>query len=184
MNGRGGLGRLSRTTAISVLAVALCGFATRPLTPTEQALSSHHTNNDPAWTVLRDAQVKDDKAKGVMTATFPAALQAHAGKSFQISGYMTPLEDDLHTRHFIVTRRDTTCPFCPPNTPTEAVEVFMARPIAATPAEIAVSGRLELIASSQAGLFYRIADAVPVSAPARPWTSSRADGAKAGDLSR
>ncbi len=166
--------RLPRLAALGALGVLLCGFVTRPLTSAEQALSSHHTNNDPAWALLRDAEVKDDKAKGVMTATFPAALQARAGKAFQISGYMTPLEDDVHTRHFIVTRRDTTCPFCPPNTPTEAVEVFLTRPIAVTPAEIAVAGRLELVASSQAGLFYRIADASPVSDSRKPWVSSRA----------
>ncbi|MGC1301042.1 MAG: hypothetical protein WA840_01600 [Caulobacteraceae bacterium] len=140
-------------------AVALCGFVTLPLTPAQQAMVNHYTNNDPAWTILRDARIDEDVAKGVLNAAFGPKLEALDGKPFRISGYMTPLETSMRTRRFVVTRRDTTCPFCPPNEPTEAVEVRLDASTTFTHEEVAVSGRLELVGSSDKGLFYRLTGA-------------------------
>ena len=145
----------------------LCGFVTLPPTAVQQALAAHHTNNDPAWTTLRDARIDEDKGRGRLTASFGPTVRRLDGQPFRITGYITPLEPDLHTRHFIVTRRDTTCPFCPPNTPTEAVEVTLAEPVLLTRAEVSLTGRLALVPSSDAGLFYRLSGAalIPPQAP-------------------
>ena len=161
-----GLRALSILAAL-VGAAPLCGFVTLPPTAVQQALAAHHTNNDPAWTTLRDARVDEDKARGLLTASFGPTVRRLDGQPFRISGYITPLEADLHTRHFIVTRRDTTCPFCPPNTPTEAVEVMLAQPVQLTRAEVSLTGRLELVSSSDAGLFYRLSGAA-LTTPSTP----------------
>ena len=159
---------------VALLSVGLCGFMMRPLTSAERALGSDHTSKDPAWRVLRAARVDEDKASGAMVATFPAALKALGGKTFRISGYVTPLDERLQMRHLIITRNDPSCPFCPPSSATEAVEVFLNKPLPAAPVEIAVSGRLELIGTSDAGVFYRLGNASLMSDPGEPWVTSSA----------
>ena len=140
-------------------ALALCAFA--PL-PAEQAkIAAHYTNNDPVWAVFRKAVVGEDRARGQLTARFPAEVAALEGKAMKLSGFMTPLEAKPRLRHFILTRRSTTCPFCPPNAPTEAVEVTLDQPIAPTDQEVTVTGRLSLVAASDEGLFYRLSAAAP-----------------------
>ena len=149
-----------------LLAAALAGAATltgglvrQPLTAAQQAIAAHYTNNDPQWSVLRQATVGQDRARGLLTARFPPAVQALSGRPFRISGFMSPLETAQDTRHFIVTRRSTTCPFCPPNEPTEAVEVRLTAPARFTDQEVVVSGRMALTGSSDEGLFYSLSDA-------------------------
>lgn len=150
---------------VLALAVALLGAgaggvaAAQPLTAQQQALAAHYTNNDPQWALLAKTGVKEDRAKGLLTATFPPSVQALNGRTFRISGFISPLESSSSTRHFIVTRRSTTCPFCPPNAPTEAVEVKLDAPTRQTDEEIVVLGRLSLVSASDEGLFYVLSGA-------------------------
>ncbi len=155
-----------KAAALLLLASPLMAFVVRPLTPEERALVQHATNNDPAWGTLADTAVSEDKDKGLLLARFGPAVSRLKGADFEISGFMTPLETALQTRHFILTRRDTTCPFCPPNRPTEAVEVELDRPMAFTRDEVRVEGRLQLNASSEASLFYRLTGAKAALDPA------------------
>ena len=133
-------------------------------TAAQKKIAEHYTNNDPIWATFRQAKVGEDRARGRLTASFTPELAAHAGKPLTVSGFMTPLESSPRLRHFILTRRSTTCPFCPPNEPTEAVEVRLDAPIAFTSEEVTVTGRLALVAESDEGLFYRLDGA----SPARP----------------
>ena len=59
-----------------------------------------------------------------------------------------------------MTRRSAGCPFCAPPGLTEAVEVFLSKGTHYTMDPVTVTGRLHLVSSSDAGLFYRIEDAV------------------------
>ncbi len=156
--GRRTLGRLLLGAA---LLVTEAGFTTQPMTAAQKKLAEHYTNNDPIWSVFRQAAVGEDRAKGLLTAAFTPEITAMSGKALKVSGFMTPLEPRTTLRHFILTRRSTTCPFCPPNEPTEAVEVRLDTPIAVTDQEVTVTGRLELVAASDEGLFYRLAAATP-----------------------
>ena len=148
-----------RMMSIGALAAGLCAFTTQPLTASQQALAAHYTNNDPGWTLLRQASVTEDRAKGLLTARFTPELEKLSGRPFQISGFMTPLEASNQTRHFIITRRSTTCPFCPPNEPTEAVEVRLDQPTSFSNEEVVVSGRMTLVTASDEGLFYSLSTA-------------------------
>ncbi len=75
---------------------------------------------------------------------------------FDITGYMLPVEPTTHSAHFVLTRRSAGCPFCPPNEPTEAIEIFSDKPVDYTQAPITITGRLHLVATSETGLFYRL----------------------------
>ena len=119
----------------------------------------HYQNDDPVWTLLNKTQVTPDKARGVYVASFPAALQRQAGGPFTLAGFILPLQASPVSRHFMLVRRNSGCPFCPPNAPTEALEIMADAPVAYTGEEVKITGRLKLIASSDDGLFFRLENA-------------------------
>lgn len=112
--------------------------------------------DDLRWVAFNDAKITADQAKGEYHATFGPALVSMDRQPLGISGYMLPIEPTTHAAHFVLTRRSTGCPFCPPNEPTEAIEVFADKPVDYTQAPITVSGQLHLVVGSQSGLFYRL----------------------------
>ena len=116
----------------------------------------HYVNDDPAWDLLSDAQVSSDMKQGVYNATFPADLRSLENKPFKISGFMMPLEASPASAHFALIRRNSACPFCPPNSPKEAVEVMSNAKVRYTGEEVSVTGRLTLVGSSANGLFFRL----------------------------
>ena len=105
---------------------------------------------------FHDAKIAADDAKGVYVATFSPDLRKEEGQHLSITGYMLPVEASTTSRHFVLTRRSAGCPFCPPNEPTEAMEVFAARPVAYTQAPVTAEGTLHLVARSGQGLFFRL----------------------------
>ena len=117
--------------------------------------------DDRRWTILHDVRIRADDAKGVYIATFGRDMTDLEGRPFTITGYMLPVETGLDARHFVLTRRSTGCPFCPPNEPTEAIEVFAVTPLAYTHAPIAVKGRMHLVRTTAQGLFYRLDQVSP-----------------------
>ena len=119
----------------------------------------HVQNNDPNWSVLNGAEVAVDEARGVMTAQFTDAIRGLQGRALTIGGFLMPLDANAQFTHFVLTRRNASCPFCPPNLPTEAIEVFAAQPLEYGPDEYSVSGALQLAQASADGLFYRISNA-------------------------
>jgi hypothetical protein len=112
--------------------------------------------DDLRWIFFHDAKITADEAKGVYTAIFPPLLKKEDGVRFSITGYMMPVEASSTSAHFVLTRRSAGCPFCPPNEPTEAIEIFATRPIDYTPSPITVEGTLHLVSQSAQGLFFRI----------------------------
>jgi hypothetical protein len=124
---------------------------------------NHFQNNDPGWTLLNEAKVTSDTTKGQFTASFPDNLRQLEARPFSISGFMMPLDIPMPTLHFVLLRRNTACPFCPPNTPTEAIEVFSRGLVKYTGEEVTVHGKLKLVSSSSEGLFYQLesADVTP-----------------------
>jgi len=116
--------------------------------------------DDLRWVILHDAKITTDEAKGVYVATFSKSMSDMEGRPFTIIGYMLPIESNLDSPHFVITRRSSGCPFCPPNEPTEAIEVFATKPVEYTQAPIALAGKLHLVRSSAEGLFYRLDQAV------------------------
>lgn len=89
-------------------------------------------------------------------ASFSDILQKMDGKPFSITGYMLPIEPSIHSAHFVLTRRSAGCPSCPPNEPTEAMEVFAQKPVDYTQAPVTANGVLDLVRHSAQGLFFRL----------------------------
>jgi hypothetical protein len=112
--------------------------------------------DDIRWVILHDVKITADNAKGIFTAKFGKDMGSMEGRSFSIMGYMMPIETNIHSAHFVLTRRSPGCPFCPPNEPSEAIEIFATKGVDYTQAPIAVKGTLHLVNSSADGLFYRM----------------------------
>lgn len=142
---------------LAVPAFSLMGFTTQEMP--DPAAPVHIQNDDPGWTILNRAKVSVDEQKGFMVAAFDDAAKALDGKPFTIGGFMLPLDASQSFTHFVLTRRNTTCAFCPPNEPTEAIEIFTDRALSFTQDEYRVSGVLELVAEASDGLFYRMRNA-------------------------
>lgn len=142
--------------AIWASVIALTGLQSVALTYDP----NHFQTNDPVWDVLNKTQVKTDRAKGEYLATFPDKLKARDGAQLRIAGFILPLEASSRSAHFMVVRRNTGCPFCPPNAPTEAVEVRSLAPVAYSGDEVVATGRLHLVSTSAEGLFFQLQDAV------------------------
>jgi hypothetical protein len=115
--------------------------------------------DDLRWVILHDVQITADNAKGIYVAKWGKDMVGMEGRPFTIIGYMLPIEPTTHSAHFVITRRSSGCPFCPPNEPTEAIEVFTTKAIDYTQSPIALKGTLHLVRSSELGLFYRMDNA-------------------------
>ncbi len=108
---------------------------------------------DLRWVMFRDALIFAEGIRGEYHATFSQMLSKMENIQFNISGHMLPIEASIHAA--LVPLRSAGCPFCPRNEPTEAIEVS-DKPADYTLAPITASGRLDLIASSDAGLFHHL----------------------------
>jgi len=133
----------------------------QPLAGTEQQWGPNgngtlNHEDDLQWLVFHGAKIAGDQAAGTYNATFGPFLQKMEGQHIAITGYILPLGATQTTTHFVLTRRSAGCPFCPPNEPTEAIEIFADRFVKTTPAPITVEGKLHLVAHSDQGLFFRI----------------------------
>ena len=146
-----------RSLLLLPLSLPLMALVAQPMPQKWQG--GHPESLDPAWDLLTQSKTGIYRKSGVYTATFPPFLRDLAGKPFKIEGFILPLEPGRDATHFALTRRNSGCPFCPPNEPTEAVEVRLRRPVRISPDLLMVTGRLVLHGSSNQGLFYELADA-------------------------
>ena len=90
----------------------------------DPAAPVHIQNDDPGWAILNGATLTVDEARGLMKAAFTPDIRALEGKPFRIGGFMLPLDTRSSFTHFVLTRRNTTCSFCPPNELTEAIDAL------------------------------------------------------------
>lgn len=145
-----------KSLAWVAIALAIMGM-TREQLP--NSLAPDH-DDAPIWGIMKaGTKFQIDRAKGLYIASFDKTMKASDGKAFTVSGYVLPLDTSKTFSHFVITRRYSGCPFCPPNEMGEAVEVFSRKPIAYSPEEVTFVGRLRLVSSSTDGLFYRLEDA-------------------------
>lgn len=143
--------------AVLAAAVMICGFQFRGLRGDDSETPDHP--DDPRWAQFRGVKVTVDKARGVLVAQFPPDLKAGDGKEMDIGGYLLPLQSTSEMDHFVLTRRSSGCPFCPPNEANEALEVFLKKKITYEQRQFFVKGRLHLVSTSNQGLFFRLEDA-------------------------
>lgn len=147
------------------LGAAVCTGAAFEEQPLPQGwIPGHVESQDPTWQSLFEPRVAFDEARGIMTAALTDAVRAMHGRDLRIGGFILPISASPRFTHFVLTRRNASCPFCAPNEPTEAIEVFLSQPVEFRPDEMVVSGRFEVISESSEGLFYRLRGATMRSA--------------------
>ena len=149
----------AKLAALTAALVMLCGFQSFFGGGMPGPNQGPDHPDDPRWEQFRGVKVAADKAKGVLVAQFPKDLVVADGRVMDIGGYILPLENDLDTTHFILTRRSTGCPFCPPNEANEALEVFLKKKVHYEQRQFYVQGRLKLVSRSDKGLFFQLVDA-------------------------
>lgn len=145
---------LAALPAANVAAQFYDGGSPRRWGPNGNGTLEHE--DDLRWVMFHEAKITADDAKGVYRATFTPDLRGQGGHVFNITGYMLPIERSSTSPHFVLTRRTAGCPFCPPNEPTEAIEVFATGPVAYTQAPVTIEGTLHLVSESAQGLFFRL----------------------------
>lgn len=113
-------------------------------------------SNDPLWTTLKTTQIRSDEKRGMFIALPSDKVKALAGQSVTLSGFMLPIESNLKTTHFLLSKYTPVCFFCPPGQPNEIVEVHTVRPVAAGYDRIKLKGRFSLQNNGEQGLFFRL----------------------------
>ena len=122
-------------------------------------IPGHVESDDPTWELLSNLQLKTLRS-GVEEAQFPPSLTRFAGATFTVNGFLLQLDARSRFNHFIVTRRNAVCGFCPLYGAGEAVEIFTPRQLSYTPHEYQITGRLDLFSNPATGLYYRLSNAV------------------------
>lgn len=114
----------------------------------------------PWYTLSRVSFVQRD---GKSTLQFGEGIQALDGKEIKLRGYVTPLQLGSSQKHFLLSTKPPSCAFCIPAGADETVEVFCKTPVKYSLEPVTVAGTFAVLANDPGGLFYRMADAVPVS---------------------
>jgi hypothetical protein len=148
-------------TILLAVFLSLSGFSTQPLGE-RQAQDALPKSAHPMWQTLRKTKITIDEKKGLYGAKFPGEVKALAGKEITISGFMLPLESTAKFRHFLLSSRTPTCPFCPPGEPNEIVDVWMEKPIAYSEDIVTIKGKFELMNDKEMGLFFKLKNAKPL----------------------
>lgn len=77
---------------------------------------------------------------------------------------MLPLDSEEKFKHFLLSKRTPTCPFCPPGDPNEIVEVFSTEPTEWDDGLVTYEGEFKLIDNQDFGLFYQLGKATQIKA--------------------
>jgi hypothetical protein len=151
---------MRRASLLLCLAGALfvAGFGQQPLPP---GVAGHNESQDAFWDILASAPVTLDSKSGTYRVSFPEQVKGYDGSRLKITGFFLPIETGTKPRRFGLSRRNLSCPFCPPSKPTEVIEVVALEKITPVVNEMMiVEGKLKLVKDGEKGLFYRLEGAV------------------------
>lgn len=138
--------------------LTLSAFSTQPLDE-RKAQDALPKSQDPMWHILAKTTIHVDPKEGYYSATFPPEIKALSGKPVTVSGFILPLESTKKFKHFLLSKRTPTCPFCPPGEPNEIIDVWTLSPIAYTEDILTVKGTFDLMNDREMGLFFKIKNA-------------------------
>ncbi len=116
-----------------------------------------------SWKTL--AEVKTVKMKDRFIPDFGKNVATLDKKEVKLQGFMMPLDMGDKQKRFILAALPPTCSFCMPGGPEQMVEVQAKTPVKYGFEPIVVSGRFTVLRDDAMGLYYRLTDAVAVSAP-------------------
>jgi len=114
---------------------------------------------DPMWKILAKTHINLDEKKGLYSAVFPPEIKALVGTNITISGFMLPLESTEKFKHFILSKRTPTCPFCPPGEPNEIIDIWLEKSTVWDEDLVKITGTFELMNNPELGLFFKLSNA-------------------------
>ncbi len=114
-----------------------------------------------SWRLLEKFEYKQQP--GGWVPEFEEELIRLEGTEIVVRGFMTPLDQSMDQRHFILSPYDTSdCQFCLPGGPETMIEVMAARDIEYSYEFRYFKGTLVLLKNDPYGLLYRLTDTVEV----------------------
>jgi len=116
-------------------------------------------SKDALWATLAEADVAADYENGLFTIKTTPAIDALAGTTLTVSGFMVPLDVEENISHFLIARNTPVCPFCPPGEPDEVIEVQCLESVPSSYDLVTVTGIFKLIDNGDQGLFFQLKDA-------------------------
>ena len=151
------LGCLGIGAALGILATTFIG--SRPQKSDHTAGQLEAAGVVPWYTLSKVSFVQRD---GKPTLQFGEGIHALDGKEVKLRGYITPLQLGASQKHFLLSTKPPGCAFCVPAGPDETVEVFCKTPVKYSLEPVTVAGTFAVLDNDAGGLFYRMADAEPV----------------------
>ena len=124
-----------------------------------QAQQDLPKSSDPIWPVLKQCHVTLDRASGTYHLDPTPAVEALAGKSMRVTGYVVPLDGSDQTKDFLIGVNTPVCFYHPPGDPNEVIAVDAATSIEWSDRLVTVEGVFTLIRNAQAGVFFKLTDA-------------------------
>ena len=115
-----------------------------------------------SWRTL--AQVEAVRQKDRFVPQFSSNVLALDKKEVKLQGFMLPLDMGERQKRFILTALPPSCAFCLPGGPDQLVEVQAKTPVKYGFEPVVVSGRLVVLKDDPMGLYYRLTDAVAITA--------------------
>lgn len=171
----GGLRRFGVATLAVIGVLGLSGFSVQKVDnlPPPDALgqpaderAAQDTlpkSHDTMWNSFAKCKVKlnEDDAHDIYeyNITYTPEVKAMEGKTITISGFMLPLESSEKFKHFILSKRTPTCPFCPPGEPNEIVDVWTKNPVKWDEGLVKVTGKFGFTKQKELGMFFKLSDA-------------------------
>jgi hypothetical protein len=150
--------KLTKHIVLLAVFLVLSAFSTQPLDE-RKAQDTLPQSQHPMWQTLGKTKIIVSPKEGYYSAKIPAEVKALSGKQVTIKGFILPLESNEKFKHFLISKRTPTCPFCPPGEPNEIMDVWMQQPIGYTEDMVTVKGTFELMNDKEMGLFFKLKDA-------------------------
>jgi len=112
------------------------------------------------WRTMTSIKTREG-SHGLLEPIFSDAVKALDGKNVRIQGFMMPLDNSEKQSHFILTSTPPSCFYCMPGGPENVIEIKTSKPMEFSFEPVVIAGRMELLESSDMGIFYRLNAATP-----------------------
>lgn len=148
-----------RALLLMVSFLCLSAFTQQPMD--ERKLQEKlPVSGHPLWQELASLKVTEDNKTGMFNAVIPPNLQTLKNQDVTVDGFMLPLESTTKFKHFLLSKRTPTCPFCPPGKPNEVIDVWASEAIDYEEGLVSVQGSFSFMNDREMGLFFKIKNAL------------------------
>lgn len=116
----------------------------------------------PLWQTLLQSKIHYSDKEPHITASLTPDIKALESRSVTVDGFMLPIGTDEYSKHFLLSKRTPTCPFCPPGEPNEVLDVYADPAVKATDDMLTMTGTFHLVNETDQGIFFVLKNAKQV----------------------